>query len=160
MKNRLKRIVLRLSESSKFSQTHKIFYPFPAKLTLQRSQHSPEAHWASTFSLHVIPSQQLSCSHSSRLPQSHSSSSSMILLPQLRRISSCVRGAVTERAKWNENEGFVCVISRSQTRMIRGTCGSFYWRQLGTAYGRPYEKVFIVSSTKRLFSKICMLRLR
>lgn len=119
MKNRLKRIVLRLSESSKFSQTHKIFYPFPAKLTLQRSQHSPEAHWASTFSLHVIPSQQLSCSHSSRLPQSHSSSSSMILLPQLRRISSCVRGAVTERAKWNENEGFVCVISRSQTRMIR-----------------------------------------
>lgn len=56
--------------------------------TLQLSQHSPDAHSASTLSLHVMPSQQRSFSHSSKLPQSHSSSSSTILLPQLRRVVS------------------------------------------------------------------------
>lgn len=55
------------------------------KLTLQLSQHNPAAHWASVFSLQVMLSQHGSCSHSSLVPQSHSSSSSTILLPQFRR---------------------------------------------------------------------------
>lgn len=57
--------------------------------TLQLSQQRPLAHSASTFNLHVIPSQHGSSSHSSRLPQSHCSSSSIILFPQLRLISNC-----------------------------------------------------------------------
>lgn len=55
------------------------------KLTLQLSQHIPVAHCASDFSLHVILSQHGSVKHSSLVPQSHSSSSSTILLPQFRR---------------------------------------------------------------------------
>lgn len=59
------------------------------EFTLQLSQHNPDAHSASVFSLHVMLSQHRSFSHSSLEPQSHSSSSSMILLPQfLRSISN------------------------------------------------------------------------
>lgn len=39
-----------------------------------------------------MPSQHGSSAHSSNVPQSHSSSSSMTLLPQLRRNSICERG--------------------------------------------------------------------
>lgn len=57
--------------------------------TLQFSQHGPSAHCDSSFSLHVIGSQHGSLRHSSVEPQSHSSSSSTILLPQFRFISIC-----------------------------------------------------------------------
>lgn len=51
-------------------------------LTLQLEQQAPAAHSASDFSLQVIPSQHGSAIQSSKEPQSHSSSSSIILLPQ------------------------------------------------------------------------------
>lgn len=67
--------------------------------TLQLSQHKPLAHSASLFNLHVMASQHGSLSHSSKLPQSHSSSSSMILLPQFRRISSWKKKWKVEKLK-------------------------------------------------------------
>lgn len=66
-------------------QVVNVHWNFKIKLTLQLSQHNPAAHWASVFSLHVMLSQHGSFSHSSLVPQSHSSSSSTILLPQFRR---------------------------------------------------------------------------
>lgn len=66
------------------------------KLTLQLSQHIPVAHSASDFSLHVMLSQHGSFKHSSLVPQSHSSSSSTILLPQLRR---SIESTWTEKKK-------------------------------------------------------------
>lgn len=75
-------------------------------LTLQLSQHRPFAHSASLFSLHVIASQHGSLSHSSKLPQSQSSSSSTILLPQFRRTSSCSRAefASAPESEWIVHE--------------------------------------------------------
>ena len=61
----------------------------PACFNLQLTQHGPVEHSASTRSLHVIGSQQGSfVEHSVNDPQSHSSSSSIIPLPQDRKSSS------------------------------------------------------------------------
>ena len=57
--------------------------------TLQSSQQGPAAHSASITSLQVIPSQQGSFMHSSMVPQSHSSSSSTIPFPHVRKYSFC-----------------------------------------------------------------------
>ena len=58
-------------------------------LTWQFSQQGPVAHWASFISLHVMGSQQGSFfAQSSKVPQSHSSPSSTMPLPQFLRTSS------------------------------------------------------------------------
>lgn len=65
-------------------------------LTVQLLQQGPLAHCASFFSLQVIGSQQGSTFwHSSNEPQSHSSLSSTILLPQCRFSSSCEAIAIS-----------------------------------------------------------------
>lgn len=109
-----------------------------SKLTLHlSSQHSPDAHWASRFSLHVILSQHGSFAHSSVVPQSHSSSSSMILLPQLRRsissyskigIQKFTRAANNSKNKERKRERDVKIANRGER--LHGGITSKYHEQI------------------------------
>lgn len=105
-----------------------------------------------------MPSQHGSSAHSSNVPQSHSSSSSMTLLPQLRRNSICERG---QKQTKRSNAG------RILRKGVRGVNKAFSFSFTGYSQVTQLHKgpkqnsseVFRCCQTKRISIRACSFAL-